>query len=374
MDRHVLHIRDSSGIYGGERVILTLGRAISKGNRFRFSLLCMRRADGRSQALIEMARMAGIDVHPVDVDSRMDIGAVGKIREFIRDNKVSVIHTHDFKSDFYGLLATRNLDVKRVATAHGSTRDSILKRLYLFFDERLIYRYYDKIIAVSEELQTQLMKKNVPPGAIEVIQNGLDMDLLGLRREVEEPPLPIEKKQGMKIFGVIGRLYPDKGQSHFLDAFKAIADAFPHCYGVMVGDGPDFERLSQEIKSLHLEYRVHLCGVRKDMKKVYETIDYLVIPSFTEGLPYVLLEAMAGGVPVLATAVGDIPMLVEDGRTGFLVPPGDVAALSGRMRGLLEDERLARTMAKEAQALVQKRYSAKRMVEQTESLYSSLFP
>ncbi|MDT8273339.1 MAG: glycosyltransferase [Desulfomonilia bacterium] len=369
---HILHIRDSSDIYGGERVILTLGKNMVRRGLFDVSLLCMRRPDGRSEALISSARKLGITVHPVDVNGRLDPAAILQIRSYIRNKKVSLIHTHDFKSDFYGIWSTLNLGVMRVTTAHGSTRDSLVKKLYLFFDEYLAYRSYDRIIAVSEELRDQLLKKRVAQDKIEVIQNGLDVDLLSLNQDVAEPPLPLMKRPGMRIFGVIGRLYPDKGQAAFLQAFAPIAAEDPGCFGVIVGDGPERENLAQLINALHLNGRVYLCGVRKNIKTIYDLIDYLVIPSFTEGLPYVLLEAMASRIPVLATAVGDIPLLIQDGVTGYLVPAGDHEAMILRMRDLLTQPEQGSSMARRGRDLVEERFSAHRMVEQTEQLYNSI--
>ncbi len=370
--KHILHIRDSSDIYGGERVILTLGKNMVRRGLFDVSLLCMRRPDGRSEALISSAKKVGIPVQPMDVRGRLDLMAILRIRNYIREKNVSLIHTHDFKSDFYGIWATLNLGVKRVATAHGSTRDSLGKRLYLFFDEYLAYRSYDKIIAVSEELRDNLTRKHVHPETIAVIQNGLDIDLLNLNDDVVETPLPFIKRTGMKVFGVIGRLYPDKGQAKFLKAFAPVAQEHPESYGMIVGDGPDREDLVQLVNTLHLKERVYLCGVRKNIKKIYDMIDFLVIPSFTEGLPYVLLEAMASGIPVLATAVGDIPLLIQDKVTGFLVPPGDHAALTRRMKDLLSYPDHGSSMASRGRELVGERYSAQRMVEETENLYRSL--
>lgn len=370
--KHIVHIRDSSDIYGGERVILTLGKFIAFSESFDMSLVCMRRGDGRSEALITAAGKVGINVKPVDVKGRLDFKAISRIREYIQLQDVSLIHTHDFKSDLYGFWATRELGVRRVATAHGSTRDSLTKKAYLFLDERVVYRGFDTIIAVSQQLENDLQKKHVPTEKIRVIQNGLDIELLDLQAGASEPSLPLEKRIGARVFGVIGRLFPDKGQNQFLEAFAAIADRHPDSYGLIVGDGPDRARLSQRIDALGLQGRVYLCGARKNIKSVYELIDFLVIPSLTEGLPYVLLEAMATGIPVVATAVGDIPLLIEDEVRGYLISPGDVAALTKRMTDLLTKSDLASAMAQQGKALIAARYSAQRMVDETERVYSEL--
>lgn len=368
----ILHIRDSGGIYGGERVILTLGKSMARQGLFDVSLLCMRRHDGRSEAMISSATKVGMHVQPIDVRGRLDPMAILRIRNYVRENNISLIHTHDFKSDFYGLWATFNLGVKRVATAHGSTRDSLGKKLYLFFDEQIAYRFYDKIIAVSKDLEDYLRKISIRPSKIEVIQNGLDIDLLRLNTGLDEPPLPLVKKTGMRIFGVIGRLYPDKGQAEFLYAFASLTKEHSELYGIIVGDGPERERLAHLIEALGLHERVYLCGARKNIKEVYDMIDFLVIPSFTEGLPYVLLEAMASNIPILATAVGDIPLLIQDEVTGYLVLPGDREAMTRRMKDLLLCPEHASTMACKGKQLVEERYSARKMVDETEKLYRSL--
>lgn len=369
--KRILHIRDSSGIFGGERVILTLGRNIDRA-LFDFTLMCMRRGDGRSDALIAGARRAGIPVEGVEVRGRLDAGALSRLREFIAASGVDLIHTHDFKSDFYGLVATRGMRVKRIATAHGSTRDSLAKRLYLSFDEHVVYRRFDRIVAVSEDIRLRLAAKLPDPSKIRVIQNGLDMELLSVCGNGPEPPLPHISGGDSVVFGVIGRLYPDKGHAFFLRAFERIAGEFPNAVAVIVGDGPEMGNIQARVSALGLEGRVYCCGVRKDMERVYRSIDYLVIPSLTEGLPYVMLEAMASGIPVLATAVGDIPLLIRDGITGFLVRPGDAFSLGRRMRDLITMPDRAREMAREAGKLIKEQYSAASMVRKTQDLYLSL--
>ncbi len=367
----ILHIRDSGGMFGGERVILTLGRNMDRG-LFDFSLLCMDRGDGRSGHLLSAARRCGIRAESIAVNGRLDMRALKRLRSFIQDHGVSLIHTHDFKSDFYGLLSTRGLSVKRVSSAHGSTRDSVAKRLYLAFNEYLVYRGFDRVIAVSEDLKERLSGKLLDPEKIIVIQNGLDLSLLDICSGGPEPPLPGVGQAGSVVFAVIGRLYPDKGHSYFLKAFAELAPEAPNITGLIIGDGPERRNIEARIESLGLKGRVHCCGVRKNMKQVYGSIDCLVIPSLTEGLPYVMLEAMASGVPVLATAVGDIPLLVRDGLTGCLVGPGDAASLAEKMRSFLAMSSSVKAMAEQGRKLVMKRYSAPMMVQKTQKLYLSL--
>ena len=364
---HIMHVRDSSGIYGAERVILTLAQNIDR-NRFRFSLLCMRRRDGRSEQLIKTAKKMGIEVFTVDVNRRFDFRAIYTIRQIVNRQNVSVVHSHDFKSDLYCLLASLNRNIRRVATAHGSTRDSIMKKFYLFVTEHIIYRLFHHIVAVSDDLEKYLISLHLPKNSITLIQNGIDFSILDYDPPIT-PGTPLPFLNGKKVFSVIGRLYPDKGHRYFLEAFETVHRSFSETAALIVGDGPEKENISALIDRYGLTDSVFACGVREDMRTVYANSDYVVIPSLTEGLPYVLLETMASSIPVIATAVGDIPLLVKHNYTGFLVPPKDSGALAEHMIKLISDPLAADQMATNGRHLVEDEFSANSMVKATESLY-----
>lgn len=364
---NVLHIRDSNGIYGAERVILTLGRHLDK-SRYNIMLLCMRRRDGRSEPLMKSAIDFGIPVFPVEVKGRFDIRALSMIRSIIREQKISILHSHDFKSDFYAMLSSLHLPVKLISTAHGSTRDSLLKRIYLYFNERIVYRAFDSVIAVSEDLKLQLAPY-LNKGKVTVIRNGVDAGLLeGNGAKAAELPLPISN--GNKVFAVVGRLFPDKGHRYFLEAFSKLRSSHSDATGLIIGDGPEREAIARQVKELGLEQTVFLCGVRSDMKYIYKNIDCLVIPSLTEGLPYALLEAVENRVPVVATSVGDIPALIHDEKTGYLAAPGDVAALKDGMLKFLDHPENSAQMAEEAHKILQEKFTARKMASETAELYT----
>jgi len=365
-----MHIRDSHGIYGAERVILTLGKNIDK-ERYKFMILCMRRKDGGSEELMNKARRFGIQVIPVDVNGRIDLGALTRMRKIFKNNKISIIHSHDYKSDLYGLIASINLGIKQIVTVHGSTRDSLKKKLYLFITEQFIYRFVDRLIAVSEEI-FQSLRKYHPPKRIELVQNGIDLSVVENEKEGGEGEDAFSISNEHKVFGVIGRLFPDKGHRFFLEALSRVVMNHPSVMALIVGDGPARNEIAGQVRKLKLENCVQLCGVWSDMKRIYDKIDFLVIPSLREGLPYTLLEAMAYKVPVLASTVGDIPRLVQEGVTGYLVPPGDTEALVKGMNQLLTDPEKSKEMAEKAHFLVMGRFSADRMVSKTEEVYAKI--
>jgi glycosyltransferase involved in cell wall biosynthesis len=364
----IMHLRDSAGIFGAERVILTIGKNIDH-DRFAMKLLCMKRADGISNSLIRKAKETGIDTITVNVKGRLDLGAIKEIRQIVLENKVDIVHSHDFKSDFYSLIACRGSTVKKITTAHGSTRDSWLKKIYLYLDEGLLYPAFDRIIAVSEDLRPFLERKGIQRNKIRTIQNGLDFQLLESETGGE---VPLNIPYGKIIFAVIGRLYPDKGHDFFLRSLADVLKNYANAYGIIVGDGPSRDHIAQQIQQLNLEESVKLCGIRSDMHSIYKRIDCLVISSLTEGLPYVLLEAMANKVPVISTAVGDVPILIKPGQTGTLVPPRNVVALERAMSGFMKDAKPFIVMAENARKMVFDQFSAERMIRQLESLYLEL--
>lgn len=366
--KNILYIRDSGGIFGAERVILTLARGIDK-ELFNIFLLCMEGGNGNSRSLVNRAIQSGISVETIRVNGRFDIAALMKIRKVLKRRQIDIIHSHDYKSNLYGLLASIGLPVKRILTAHGATRDSLLKRLYLFIDVFITYRFFDIIIAVSEDLYRKLIKKGISKDHLAIIKNGLDLTL-NCNNFIAQEQLKIPGES--KVFAVVGRLFPDKGHRYFLEAFSRIHRRYPNTFGLIVGDGPSYEEINRQVKEYGLSESISLCGLRYDMDSVYKQIDYLVIPSLTEGLPYVLLEAMAFGIPVVATSVGDIPKLIDDGKTGYTVNPGDSDQLADKMALLMEDPIVAEHMAKRAKMVVETTYSAQQMIYQTEQMYQKI--
>ena len=366
----IAHIRDSGGIFGAERVILTIGKNTDK--RYKMILICLRSRDGKSDLLKKKAEEIGVNVISVDVNRKMDFSSIKKIRDILKNHHVKILHSHDFKSNLYGLIASKNLGMKRILTAGGTTRDSIVKKFYVYMDETFTYRFYDYIVAVSREIYDKLLKKNIKQGKVVIVENGIDESLYYYDADRTQNDNYFSINNTNKVFAVIGRLFPDKAHRYFINAFSEIKKNYPTSVALIIGEGPSEEEIRKQIIDLKLEDRVFLCGVRKDMMYVYRNIDYLVLPSLTEGLPYVLLEAMLFKVPVLATDVGGIPNIVINGVTGYLVPAGDVQSLKNGMEKMLNNPEKTREMAEEGYKLVNEKYSARRMAEDYSRLYDSM--
>lgn len=174
------------------------------------------------------------------------------------------------------------------------------------------------------------------------------------------------------VIGAACRLVPLKGILDLIRAVASLSPEFPTLRLEIAGDGPQREELEKEAGRLNLTGRVHFLGWQRDLSSIFRGWDIFAMPSLTEGLPMATLEAMAEGLPVVATSVGGLPELVEDGQTGYIVPPSDVTALSGRLRLLILDSKLRRTMGAAGRERARDHFSADRMVREIAAIYDSL--
>lgn len=366
---NVMHVRDSSGLYGAERVILALAKYCDP-ERFRLSLLCLLDSEGNALPLIRQAKAMGVIVDVVKVRGVWDCRTVRSIRAALTAHQVDVVHTHDFKSTWFGWLASMGLGVKRVVTAHGSVKDSFKIRVSLWLEEWIMRGCFDRVIVVAEDLRRDFLKKEFLKNQLKLIQNGIDVSTMGATSG--EGTVGKSRLRDEIVFGVIGRLVPDKGHRFFLQAFANMIHEYPHARALIVGGGPLGNDLRRQVEQMGLDHQVVFCGARDDMTNVYKEIQCLVIPSLREGLPYVLLEALATKIPVVATAVGDIPLLIRSKETGYLVPPGDVEELRKSMRAIVADRGTAARFAEEGYRLVVEQYSSNRMAEEVEQVYEEV--
>ena len=368
MHKKILHIRDSGGFFGGEQVILTILKNLNR-NKYEPLLLYLDRGDGKSKRLVEVAALFNIHTIAVPCRRKFDLKTIKQIRHEIKNRNIGCIHTHDFKSDFYGLMATINTPVTRIATSHGSTKDSILLRSYLFLSEFVFYNFYDWIIAVSKQRKNDLFTNLIIRKKIILIENGIDTELFRLSQS------NTDQEETTKLFSrsvniaIIGRLYPDKGHAYLLQALPRVIEKFADLMLFIIGEGPSGNVLKQQVQESGLDNHVKFLGVRNDLYHFYQCLDLLVIPSLREGLPYVLLEALANNVPVVASRVGAIPDVIEHNHSGYLVEPMDVNGLANAVIDSLSDRRRAVQMTGNAYLKLQKYFSAEKMIQSVETLY-----
>ncbi len=290
--------------------------------------------------------------------------------------KPHIVHTHTAKAGQVGRLAAFLTGVPVIVhTFHGHVFRGYfgpLKTHLFILLERLAARLSDAILTVSERLREDLIAFRIaPPQRIHVVPLGLPL----------EPLADLEGVRGMlrrelgcwtdtPLVGIIGRLVPIKNHDLFLEAAQRVAQALPQVRFLIVGDGERRAELEALTARLGLGEAVHFTGWRTDLPALYADLDVVVISSRNEGTPVSLIEAMAAGVPVVSTAVGGVPDLLQEGRLGRLVPPDDAAALAEAILAALREGRGERTA--QAQRWAFEHYSAARLVEDMRRLYRTL--
>lgn len=320
----VLQLRSSAGLYGADRMVLALNQALSQ-REVRSRLLSINNYRMREQFLDDAAHALGQDARLLPCQGRLDLDTVRALVSQIDACSPAVLHAHDYKSAFYAWLAGRRRAVALVATLHGQVDSSRALRLYNRLELALLRRF-DALVAVSGAQIDSLLRAGIPRSRLHHIDNGIDLSSATAQAE----PLP-RASLGLApsgfVFAAVARLSPEKNLAALLDAFQDVAQASPQVSLLIIGDGPERDALQARSRNLGLDGRVHFTGARDDMHRIYPMIDCLVLPSLSEGMPLVILEAMSFAIPIVASAVGDVPRLLSHADCGRLVPAGDTGAL-----------------------------------------------
>lgn len=307
-----------------------------------------------------------------------DAKALVALYRLMRTERPQIVHTHTAKAGFLGRLAARLAGVPIVVhTYHGHVLHGYygpLKAHLLRRMEWALARLTDGIIAVSEQVKADLVAYGVAgPDKIRVIPLGFDLEPF-LSSASHRGALQREMGlgNGTRLVGIVGRVFPIKNHRLFLDAAAQVAAADRHARFVVVGDGTLRPEMEAHARQLGIAEKVVFTGWRRDLPLIYPDLDVLVVSSKNEGTPVSAIEAMASGRPVVATRVGGLPDLIDDGRTGCLVPSEDAPALAAAILRVLGDPDGARRMGEAAQELVRERYRAERLVRDLEGFYVEL--
>ncbi len=356
----VLHLRATMGLYGAERAILVLSAQHPD------SMVVGLLDDARTShtELYDEALAQGLMALSIPCAGAVDPLLPGRILRVIREHRVEIVHSHGYKPTLYGLPAARLSRRGFVVTLHGKTGATNNIKMYERLEMKLLARA-DAVACVSPVLAEEA-RRLAPKVPVSYVPNGIDVDRTQLLADL---PRPIPEP----YFAVVGRLSPEKGFDVLLEA---VALARTRLAGsgtriVCIGDGPLKETLPGQIRERALGDLIELRGFHPQPAMWMRHSRAVLMPSHTEGLPYTALECMALGRTLVASRVGALPELLEDGACGILLPPGDPPALAAAMTSLLDDAGLGDRLGAAALANVRAEWSAEAMARRYDSeIYS----
>ncbi|MFT3761958.1 MAG: glycosyltransferase [Pseudoxanthomonas sp.] len=361
---NILHIRSSSGIYGAENMILTLLSGLQNMG-VGAELLCIQNYLHQAQDLYAAAQGMGLHVALLPCARRFDLLTLRSLSSWLARNPDAIIHTHDYKSLFYALLARDRSRNPVIATSHGHFASSLKQRLYNRLEVTMMRRA-NRVLIVSEAMRPELTARGIPDGRIALIENGIDAS----KYRPEVAPLArseFDLSDEHFVYGATMRLDEQKNPVGLLRAFSHVLGRHPHARLLIAGNGPLRERIEQVADELGIAPAIRLVGARNDLEKLYPLFDCFVLPSLFEGLPLALLEAMSASVPVIATRVGHVPAVLA-GTPARLVAPADEGALVAAML----DAASTRQRQPELRRRVLESFSSARMVERHLDVYHSV--
>lgn len=356
------------GLGGAEHLLALAARHVDR-TRFEYEVVFLL---PWKRALVPDLEDQGIPTTCLHRTRPLDPRVIGQIARHLRGRKTDILHAHLPYTGIVGRIAARWAGVPGVIyTEHN------LQERYQWMTRvanQVTMRLCDVTIAVSDEVRNSLLRSPLARRArVQTILNGVDVDSLseaagsghGVREEFGIAP-------GRLVVGVVNVFRPQKRLDLWIDAARLIARAEPETTFMVVGDGPMAGEIRAQAERAGLDGRILFPGLRRDAPRLMAAFDVFMLSSVYEGLPVAVLEAMALGRPVVATRVGGLPSVIEDGLHGLLVDAGDPAALAGRVVELLRSPDRRRQLGEAAAQRIEAEFSIQQMVRATESLYTDV--
>jgi glycosyltransferase involved in cell wall biosynthesis len=360
----ILHTESSMGMGGQEyRVLLE-----AQGMEMRGHVVVVAAPQGSQLALLAQER--GLQVKTTTSGNRGWMTLIPVYLRMMKQYGIDVVNTHGSLDSWTASIAGR-ISSRRpiiIRTRHKSTPVSRSMR------HRLLYGRLPHVVTTTgEAVRQELIRRNgLSPSRVISIPTGVDLE----RFHPKPPDASLRKSLGIgsqgPLVGAVTFLRPEKGMEVLIEAVRLLRKTIPTVECLIVGEGGEKATLATRIRELGLEHCVHLVGFRQDIPALLTLLDVVVIPSFEEGLPQGLTQALAMERPVVASAVGGVPEVVQDGVTGLLVPPRNPAILSEKIAFLLHHPSSGARMGQKGRQVIQERYSMESMLAETEHVYHRL--
>jgi len=368
----VLDTRVVSGSGGGpDKTILNSPRFLQKAGYRNLCAYMHPPGDAGFVQLQNKARLWQAPLLSIPDRGFWDWRVVFELLQICRRERVRIWHGHDYKSNALGLLLRRFWPMRLVTTIHGWVKHTRRTPLYYSIDRFCLPRY-EKVLCVSPDLEQECLAAGVPAERCMLIENGIDIQEFCRRQSLAEA----KRRHGIEperlVIGAVGRLSPEKGFDLLIQATDRLLKQGLNLELIIIGDGDEQSRLAKLIEQLGRADRIRLLGYRSDLRGLYEAMDVFALSSLREGLPNVLLEAMALEVPVVATRIAGVPRLIADGVNGLLVELGSVEQLVLGLGWLLADLDLRKRLRQAGRQTIETRYSFAARMERIRAVYDEV--
>ena len=356
----VLYVITELDVGGAERALVELATRLDR-TAYEPEVACLM-GDG---PLAEVLRQRDVPVHALGVRGKWDLRVLWRLRRLLAG--CDVVHSFLFHANMVARVAAIGSGVSAVVSSARVAERSRPRRRSL---ERWTHWLVDAETCVSNGVRDYLGAGGFPRDKLVVIPNGVDVERFGPRDPAFKRRLGL--RADTPLVTTIGRLHEQKGMHYFLRAAASVRHSRPDCHFLVVGHGPLEDELRRLAAEFHIADHVTFLGFCDDVPAVLAATDVFVLPSLWEGMPNAVLEAMAAGVPVVATRVEGTVDIIEDGKTGLLVLPRDIPGLVSAVLRLLGEPDRAAALAAAGQAHVRAHFPLDAMVRRHEQLYADL--
>ena len=366
---NVVHLTDSPFYGGPERQILGLSMVLPPS--VQTTILCFR-DHASSLPFLKQLDAARIAARMIDHANPHFLAMIADVAAELRGERTDLLACHGYKAGVIGWFAARRVGIPVIAVSRGWTAHTLKVRAYEALDRRMLRRM-DAVVCVSAGQAAKVARTGVARDRLHVIHNSVDPARFRNGGTAGRAILEgLFASPRSAIIAGIGRQSPEKGFDQLVDAARLLVREDDRVGIVLVGDGPDRPMLEALVRASKLESSVVFAGFRTDVDRLLPGADILAQSSHTEGLPNVVLEASAAGLPVVATDVGGTSEIIEDGVNGFLVPAADPPALARRLLELVRSPELRHQMGDRGRDLVRARFSFARQAAAYEELFAKV--
>lgn len=364
----ILQLSSQTGMYGAERWIIALVKHLNP-KKIESIVGVIKDNPDQDAPLCTKAAELGLRTKLFEAPGKINLSVIWQLRQYILQEKISIIHTHLYKTDILGFLASIGTECKIISTPHGWSKNMDFKLWCYETLDRLIFPFLNAVVPLSEDIYHPLTKIMGLKKKVHFIQNGVDLSEVIYSKAINSEILE-KKKNGQFILGYIGRLIPSKGLETLLKSIEKLQN--PNLELFLIGDGPFRQDLKELSEKLGLTDKIHFLGFRDDRLEFLRGFDTFILPSRTEGIPRCLMEAMAAKIPIIASNIPGCIDLITDNETGLLFEVDNHEILAEKIKKISSESALTSILSENAYNFVNKNFSAAHMTREYEILFLNL--